>query len=555
MPRPVLTAVNHYCLFPFNHGGSLGIRGLYKGLSEWFDINIVTFGGVNYYPKEIYISKHIKVIYIVLPSKLQDIQNRMSQEYGMSASTVIDSSPTVLQWYHKFPEIVDEVRDIAKDSIVVLAEHVFTWNLIKEACTDKHLWYRANNVEYDYKIDTWGNLKCPQDILQNVYDVERDCCLKAEKILAVSSLEIDRFMSLYKLPPSMKEKFMDIHSGYDVDNLETVLPSKRNALSNKYRYTGLFIASDVPHTRQAAAHCIRIAELCPDIQIVLLGSIGKAYFGKDIPDNVLLTGVVTDEEKKRYLQNCDFALNIMEDGAGINVKMFEYFAFGIPVIATKYGARGIDVEHGKNIIITSIEELIVDVRRFCNSSIDQKDRIAKNAIELLEKKYSWRSIGRNIAKVIGDMYNVTISKHIVSLDEIKLYKIKEESVYYPQKPFYIRCAGIRGRRCYFVMASHGFKPLAFVDEDKKYVGKDIDGIPVITVEQYIKQRTDTEIIVANVDMVNIAVDLLKKGVQAEDIILHFTNQCITKLKDDMKADSYYDVSNIRNEILRKQADG
>ena len=42
MSRPILTAVNHFCIFPFNFGGALAIRGLYKGLSEWFDINIIT---------------------------------------------------------------------------------------------------------------------------------------------------------------------------------------------------------------------------------------------------------------------------------------------------------------------------------------------------------------------------------------------------------------------------------------------------------------------------------------------------------------------------------
>ncbi|MBR3622794.1 MAG: hypothetical protein IKN43_05550, partial [Selenomonadaceae bacterium] len=293
MSRSVLTAVNHYCLFPFNHGGSLGIRGLYKALSEWFDINIVTFSVPNYYPKELYINKHIKVINIVLPKKLADLQKEMYKEYGMKSDTVIDSSPAVLRWYHKFSEIIDEIRQIVKDSDVVLAEHAFTWYLIKKACLGKHLWYRANNVEYDYKVDTWGQIGCPKDLLQEVYDIERECCLNAEKILAVSSLEIDRFIRLYHIPENMRGKFMNIHSGYDVDNLDATLPSARKKLSNKYEYTGIFIASGAPHQRQAADHCIKIARECPDIQIVLMGSIGKAYMDKDLPENVLLTGIVT----------------------------------------------------------------------------------------------------------------------------------------------------------------------------------------------------------------------------------------------------------------------
>ena len=121
MGRPEITAVNHYNVFPFNHGGSLGIRGLYKALSEWFDINIITFVVEDVYPDELEISKHVKVIPIVLPEELIHIQYAMYEEYGMGKDTLIDSSPTVVLWYHKFPEIIERVREISKNSIVVFA--------------------------------------------------------------------------------------------------------------------------------------------------------------------------------------------------------------------------------------------------------------------------------------------------------------------------------------------------------------------------------------------------------------------------------------------------
>lgn len=553
MSRPVLTAVNHYCLFPFNHGGSLGIRGLYKALSEWFDINIVTFSVPNCYPKELYINKHVKVINIVLPEKLAELQNEMYKEYGMKPDTIIDSSSTVLRYYHKFPEIVEEIKKIAEKSEIVLAEHVFTWYLIKQACPDKHLWYRANNVEYDYKIDTWGKIGSPKDLLQEVYDVERECCMNAEKILAVSSLEIDRFMSLYHIPENMRYKFMDIHSGYDIDNLDAVLPSARDKQSDNYEYMGIFVASDAPHQRQAAEHCIRIAKECPNIEIVLIGSIGKAYIDKNLPKNVLLTGVVTEEEKRRYLKSCDFALNIMEDGAGINVKMFEYFAFGIPVIATPYGARGIEVENGKTIILTDGENLIQEVKKFCEMTIEEKDKIASNALQMLKDKYSWRSIGYSIAKEIERLYHVQINQFAVPLEEIELYKITEQDVYIPKKPFYIRCAGVRGLNCYSLMKHLGMKPKAFVDENKKYVGKEIEGLPVISVSQYIKEKDGSEIIVANANNApGITLDLIKLGVLPENISISVSNGYITNLMDKtVKTNCYYEASRMKEAILRR----
>lgn len=295
--RPEITAVNHYNIFPFDHGGSLGIRGLYKALSEWFDVNIVTFVTKDVHPDELAISPHVKVITLVLPEELIKLQYEMYEKYGMGRDTLVDSSPTVVAWYHKFPEIVERVREIAKNSEVVLAEHVFTWRIIKAACPDKHLWYRANNVEYDYKRSTWDKIGCPQELLQDVYDIEKECCEECERILTVSQLEKERFMELYMLPKEMGSKFVDIRSGYDTDSLETVMPEQREKMAGKYRNTGFFITSYTPYGQTAAENCIAIAEEYPDIQIIIAGRIGRVFEDISLPENIVFTGVVSDEEK------------------------------------------------------------------------------------------------------------------------------------------------------------------------------------------------------------------------------------------------------------------
>lgn len=169
MQRPKITAVNHYNVFPFNHGGKLGIRGLYKALSEWFDINIVTIDADNGLIKhEVPISNHIMVYSLPLPVDVLSLQQQMFQKYGMKRSTVLDPSLAVVRYYHRSEPLLSEIRDIAFDSDIVIAEHVYTWNLVKAACPDKHLWYRANNVEYDFKKSTWEKIGTPEDLLQEV---------------------------------------------------------------------------------------------------------------------------------------------------------------------------------------------------------------------------------------------------------------------------------------------------------------------------------------------------------------------------------------------------
>lgn len=528
MKRPHLTAVNHYNVYPFNHGGSLGIRGLYKGLSEWFDVSIVTFVTQDMYPEETYISKHIKVIPIVLPEKLIEMQYELYDKYGMSDDTFVDSSPAVIRWYHKFPEIVERIREIAEDSIVVLAEHVFTWNLVKTACPEKHLWYRSNNVEYDYKRTTYDAIGCPQDLLNEVFDVEKECCTECERILAVSQLEVDRFMELYDFPESYRKKFMDIHSGYDTDNLQAVLPVNRERAFSQYAFSGIFIASDTPNSRRAADHCVELARACPKIMIVLMGSIRNAYKNVQLPDNILLTGIATDEEKIYYLQRCDFALNLLEGGAGINVKMFEYFAYGIPVITTAYGARGIEINAGEDCIVTTPEIFVEDIKDFCALPIAERNRIAKNALTLLHEKYSWRNIGHRIACEIERLYNVPINESALPLEEIALYEFKTGKPYIPQKPFYIRCAGDFGIGCRNLLKQYGRSPVAFVDEF--HCGEDIDGVPILSPSDYFKEQNGEEVIVANnKHWVDIAAELMAHGILPENIAVSWRGHYVFAL--------------------------
>jgi hypothetical protein len=195
----------------------------------------------------------------------------------MSHDTLIDTSPTVISLYHKYPEIIEKVRAIAKDSEVVLAEHVYTWNIIKAACPDKHLWYRANNVEYDYKSVTWEKIGCPKDLLQKVYDIENECVHKCERILTVSQLEKDRFIQLYNINECDSDKFVNIRSGYDMVAENAVLPEFRQQIDDQYEFSGLFIASSTPNTVVAANSCIKIAEECSNIKIILVGTVCKNY--------------------------------------------------------------------------------------------------------------------------------------------------------------------------------------------------------------------------------------------------------------------------------------
>lgn len=533
MKRPMITGVNHYNLFPFNHGGSLAIRGLYKGLSEWFDVNIIAFITHDCYPPEINISKHIRITTIVLPEELIQEQEAMYEKYGMSDDTVIDSAPAVAALYHQYPEIVNQVREIAADSVAVLAEHVYTWRLIKTACPEKHLWYRAHNVEYDYKMTTWDAIGCPKDLIRETFEIEKECVEACEKILTISEEEAQRFLELYHLPESARKKILNINAGYDTDNLQTVLPSAREKLSAQYDYTGLFIASDTPHTRRAADACIDAAEKLSNVQMIIAGRVGKAYMDQNLPANVTVTGVISDAEKEHYLKRCDFALNPLDGGAGVNVKMFEYFAYGLPVITTPHGARGIDITSGRDAIIADSVQLAESIRAFCAFPMAKKDEIAKNALNLLLEKYSWRGIGRLIAECIAREYGVNVSDGMLPLSETALYDFTPNgNPYLPKRPFYIRGAGEFGVKCLRLLRGYGLEPIAFIDDNKAKKVKSIANVPVMNIEKFSSESKDCELIVAiGKYWPDAAAEHIFQGIPIERISLSWSGKYILSMAD------------------------
>jgi hypothetical protein len=263
-----------------------------------------------------------------------------------------------------------------------------------------------------------------------------------------------------------------------------------------------------------------------------------------------LTGIVNDEDKVYFLQHCDFALNLLEGGAGINVKMFEYFAFGIPIITTVHGARGIDIITGKDGILTGNINFLADVRAFCDSSIEERDAIAINALELLREKYSWRSLGRNIIEVIEKQYSLSLLDKVLPLDEIALYNFNEGEPYLPIKPFYIRCAGDWGMKCHEFLNKKGLTPIAFIDEGKQ--GNFIDGIPIISMKQYLAEQCDSEVIVAVYKLVEFAADLVVLGIPLNDISLSWDGRQIVSMADLNGSYPYYiDANKWRNGIHEK----
>jgi len=114
-----------------------------------------------------------------------------------------------------------------------------------------------------------------------------------------------------------------------------------------------------------------------------------------IPENVTLYGSVDEDKKLQIYAASDIAINPMEHCSGINLKMLEYMAAGIPVITTYSGASGIDVENGREAIISRLEDFEKKIVRLLYDS-ELRSVLSEGGRSLVERKFSWTRIGEKI---------------------------------------------------------------------------------------------------------------------------------------------------------------
>jgi len=108
---------------------------------------------------------------------------------------------------------------------------------------------------------------------------------------------------------------------------------------------------------------------------------------------------VSDDAKTLLLQATDVALNPMFSGSGTNLKMLEYLAAGVPVVATPVGARGLDVVGGEHAIVSAVDAFPDGIARILRDA-ELRARLREQGRRLVEQRYDWVTIAEGMHAII-----------------------------------------------------------------------------------------------------------------------------------------------------------
>jgi len=93
-----------------------------------------------------------------------------------------------------------------------------------------------------------------------------------------------------------------------------------------------------------------------------------------------------------WFRGADLLVIPLRYGAGIRIKILEAMSAGLPIVATSKGCEGLQVEHGRELLIADDpDSMASEVIRLLNDPALRKS-LAENARSFVAEHYSWESL-------------------------------------------------------------------------------------------------------------------------------------------------------------------
>ncbi|MEQ9623719.1 glycosyltransferase family 4 protein [Coleofasciculus chthonoplastes] len=397
--RKRITVALTFPVFPPRGGGQVRAFHLYRHLARWFDIELVCFTNANDAPLRAEIAPGLTEIRIPKSAQHQREELAIEQQVGVPITDIV-----MPQLYPLTPAYVEALRASTATSDFIVACHPYLLPAI-QAVSNQPIWYEAQDVEVALKQRVLPDNPTGHKLLDATRQVEQECCQVSTLIWVCCQEDAQRLNQIYGVDSS---KILEVPNGVDIETVNYVSLEDRHSWKSKLglnasSFTALFMGSWHSPNLAAVGSIFQIAEQLPQVNFLIIGSVGLAFKHEKRPANVGFMDVVDDETKAVILGLADVALNPVTFGSGTNLKMLEYFASGIPVISTPIGVRGLGVEAGGHCIVVDIEDFAEAIAELKAEDLTNKEIRVKKARQYVQEKFDWQAISQRLFNRLTQM--------------------------------------------------------------------------------------------------------------------------------------------------------
>ena len=138
-----------------------------------------------------------------------------------------------------------------------------------------------------------------------------------------------------------------------------------------------------------------VQQAIPGVQVLIVGKAPVpevlAYAAKP---GVTVTGGVPDV--RPYYRRAWMQMVPLRIGGGTRLKIVESLAIGTPVVSTRIGAQGLDLEHDREILLADdAASFIAEIVRALRDE-PLRTRLAIAGMETARRRFSWKTIGQKL---------------------------------------------------------------------------------------------------------------------------------------------------------------
>lgn len=374
-----------FCFFPafvpVSTGGQSRLYNFYLSLSRYHSVTLITSTHLN--TNEELVRHGANFIERRVPKDNFFVEEYQKLEKFSSGG---DISGPALAACGKYPTLLHKAYLEEYDKCdAIFHDFPFLVDYDLFAGIDKKIRiYNAHNCETILYRQLHPNLKS-KPIHLIVEEAERKILSFSDMVFYCNQDDLNEFNLIVEKP-----KFESLYVPNGMTRIDLSL--KKNSDSPKTK-RAVFMGSGHPPNVKAAKFIVE--KLAPEFNDIIFEVVGSCLGDFHGLENVINHGVVGDADKKKILSNCDFALNPMGEGSGSNVKVLEYFSFGLPVISTSFGMRGINAVSGEQYFQSSLEDFSKSIQELV-ANPQLAESIAHSGRVLAEEEYTWSAIAKKV---------------------------------------------------------------------------------------------------------------------------------------------------------------